>query len=164
MLGIHDLDGLIVGQEVAGDDLPPPDLRSRIVFGPSVFMRTRTSLRFSTTVATSSITPGIVENSCGHAVDPDARDRRALKRGEEHAAERIAERRAEAPLERLAEEASVGRGQCVLFHFETTRSNQVPPIARDDIILHRNPLVRSASASIPAENARSVTVEGDKLS
>ena len=42
-----------------------------------------------------------------HVVDLDRRDGRALQRGQQHAAQRIAERQAEAALERLGDD---GRG------------------------------------------------------
>ena len=58
---------------------------------------------------TSSTTPGIVWCSCSDAVDAEAPHGRAAERREQHAPHRVAERVAEAALERLeAEFGDVG--------------------------------------------------------
>ena len=58
---------------------------------------------------TSSTTSGSVGELVQRALDRDGGDRRALERRQEDAAERVAERGAEAALERLAGELAVGR-------------------------------------------------------
>ena len=57
---------------------------------------------------TSSTTPGSDGELVQRAFDRDVRDRGALERRQEDAAQRDAERRAEAALERLAGELAVG--------------------------------------------------------
>jgi len=64
-------------------------------------MRSATSFRFRTMSVTSSRTPAIEENSWSDAVDLDGGDGRALQRGQEHATQRVAQRHAEATLQRL---------------------------------------------------------------
>jgi hypothetical protein len=54
-----------------------------------------------------------------HAVDLHRRDRRALNRGEQHAAKRVANRRAKAALERLRVEPAEPIRECFPLELET---------------------------------------------
>ncbi len=58
----------------------------------------------STMSVTSSSTPGIDENSCSTPSICIDGDRGALQRGQQHAAQRVAEGQAEAALERLGDD------------------------------------------------------------
>ena len=60
--------------------------------------------RFRTMSVTSSLTPLDRRELVRDALDPDARDGGAGERGEQHAPQRVAERVAEAPIERLDRE------------------------------------------------------------
>ena len=82
---------------------PGPVARISSRFGPSTSIFTATPLRFRTMSVTSSRTPGTDENSCSTPSICTRGDRRALQRGEQHAPERVAERQAEAALERLGD-------------------------------------------------------------
>ena len=106
------------------------------VFGPSECMRSRTSLRLRMMSDTSSITPGIVENSCRTPSMRIADDGRALQRGQQHAAQRVAERRAESALERLAREAPEGLAGAVAIGLEFARADELAPILGDEILIH----------------------------
>ena len=64
------------------------------------------------------------------AFDRDVRDRRALQRRQQNPAQRDAERRAEAALERLARELAVG--VAALFDFQRARPDQVAPVLRHE--------------------------------
>ena len=74
----------------------------------------------------------MVVNSCSAPSILIARDRRALQRREQHAAQRVAERDAEAALERLAGELAVGRRQRLRVDLELPRADEVAPVARDE--------------------------------
>src|SRR4051812_20511517 len=63
-------------------------------------IRATISLRLRTMSVTSSFTPEMVENSCA-ALDPNARHGGAGERAQQHPPERVAERVAEASVERL---------------------------------------------------------------
>ena len=62
-----------------------------------------------------------------HAVDLDRGDRRALNRGEQHAPQRVADRRAEAALERLGVEPAEPIGQCLALELEPLGSLKTFP-------------------------------------
>ena len=66
----------------------------------------------------SSTTPGNRRELVEHAVDLDRGDRRALDRGEQHAAQRVADRRAEAALERLRVEPAEPVGERLALELE----------------------------------------------
>ena len=108
--------------------------------------------------ATSSCTPGIVENSCSTPSMRTAGDRRALERRQQHAAQRVAERHAEAALERLALEAAVVSVKVASSTSSSARSNEVSPVLRDQFLLHRHqppsmPRPRFVCAAIPMESS-----------
>ena len=72
-----------------------------------------------------------------HPVDAHRRDRRALERREQHAAQRVAQRDAEAALERLDDELAVAVvsrrvvGDDLLRHLEVLPLHRVtPPVGR----------------------------------
>ena len=77
----------------------------------SVWFFTTSDLTFSTMSVMSSTTPGSVVNSCWAPVDFDLRDRAAFQAGKQNAAQAVADRHAEAALERLGDELAVGRRQ-----------------------------------------------------
>jgi hypothetical protein len=66
-------------------------------------MRIATPLRLSTMSVTSSRTPATEENSCSTLSICTRGDRRALQRRHQHAAQRVAQRQAEAALQRFGD-------------------------------------------------------------
>jgi len=84
-----------------------------------------------------------------HVVDLHAGDRRALKARQEHAAQRVTEREAEAALEGLGHNRRLTRGIVARLHVELRRLDQFGPILVDHASLH------SCSAPMSKEqNAR----------
>ena len=82
---------------------------------------------------TSSTTPGIVWCSCTHAVDAEAPHRRAAERRQQHAPHRVAERVAEAALERLEAEFGDVGVVFALRRFDKLRTDKSPEI---DCVCH----------------------------
>ena len=76
--------------------------------GPSPCIRSAICFTFSTMSVTSSRTPGIELNSCSTPSIWTA-DRSALQRGQQHAAQRVAQRQAEAALKRFGDQRSRAR-------------------------------------------------------
>ena len=66
-----------------------------------------------------------------HAVDVHRRHGRALERREQHAAQRVAERQAEAALERLRHHGGGALGIVAERHFELVGLDEVLPILVD---------------------------------
>ena len=64
-------------------------------------------------------------NSCCDALDLDVRDRGALEARQQDAAQAVADRRAEAALERLGEELAVGVGVAVFSSHDTRLEAQI---------------------------------------
>ncbi len=73
---------------------------------------------------TSSTTPGMVWCSCTHAVDAEAPHGRAAERRQQHATHRVAERVAEAALERLEAELGDVRIVLALGRFDQLRTDE----------------------------------------
>ena len=67
-----------------------------------------------------------------HAVDLDARDGRALQRGQQHAPKRVAERQAEAALERLGDHRRDAPALGAELHVELVRFDEVLPVLLDN--------------------------------
>ena len=63
-----------------------------------------------------------------HAVDLHGGDGRALQRGEQHAAQRVAERQAEAALERLGDDGREARAVAAGSDLELVRLDQILPV------------------------------------
>jgi hypothetical protein len=81
-----------------------------------------------------------------HALDADRGDGCALQRGQEHAAQRVAERHAEAALERLGDEHAAAAGVAAgLLAFERVGLLEFLPVLRVDGHVH--PLADGATAS-----------------
>src|SRR5450432_1027026 len=78
------------------------------------------------------------------ALDLDGRDGRALQRRQQDAAQAVAQRRAEATLERLARELPVRRREAVGVHLELARADEVAPVARDERVRLRRALIHSS--------------------
>ena len=66
-----------------------------------------------------------------HAVDLRGGDRGALQRGQQHAAQRVAERHAEAALERLGDDRGLAVGPLPGQHLELGRLDQFLPVLLD---------------------------------
>ena len=88
-----------------GDRRPGPVARRVMRLGPSACMRRASCLMFSTMSTTSSRTPSMRGELVHDAVDLDGGDGGALQRRQQHAAQGVAERHAEAALERLGDHA-----------------------------------------------------------
>ena len=89
---------------------------------------------------TSSITPGRLVNSCSAPLMLDVGDGRAFEAGEQDAAEAVADRRAEAALERLGGEFAVGVGGNLLVPDHPQGSSR----PRQRILMIDSPLSPSA--------------------
>ena len=94
-----------------------------------------TSLRLRTMSVTSSATSGMVVNSCSAPsiltavmAAPCSDDSRTRRK-------RVAQRRPEAALERLAGELAVGRRQRLLIDLQIARADEVAPVLRDESAL-----------------------------
>ena len=107
MLGVHDLD-VVAGLDHAGGDLAGPVGAQVQALRALAVHPQASALMLRTMSVTSSRTPGIDENSCSTPSIWIDGDGRALQRGQQHAAQRVAERQAEAALERLGDD---GRGR-----------------------------------------------------
>ena len=83
--------------------------------------------RFRMMSVASSTTPGNRRELVQHAVDLDRRDRRALNRRQQHAPQRVADRRAESALERLRVEAAEPIRQCFALELEPLRPLKTLP-------------------------------------
>ena len=69
-----------------------------------------------------------------HAVDVHRLHRRALQRGQQNAAQRIAQRHAEAALERFGNDGGGPRGVVAGGHLQLVRPDQFLPIFLDHVI------------------------------
>ena len=112
---------------------PGPSLSMRTVYVFAVAALSTTSLRFRTISVTSSTTSLDGRELVERAFDADGRDGRALERREQNAAQRVADRDPVAALERLARELAVELGQRLGFDVNAARTDQIAPVARDDV-------------------------------
>jgi hypothetical protein len=84
----------------------------------------------------------IIDELVQHAVDLDGGDRRPLKRRQQHAAQRIAQRDAEAALERLDHDGRLAVRPAARLDVELLRLDQVLPVLLD----HAKPRHKRAGA------------------
>src|SRR4029453_2550761 len=102
--------------------------------GPSPCILMAMSLMLSTMSVTSSRTPGIEENSCSTpSMGPDSRGPPcgALQRRQQYAPQCVAQRHAEAALERFGDHDGVALGIGARRHLELVRSDQFLPVLLD---------------------------------
>src|SRR5581483_6840231 len=108
--------------EVRIEDL---DVRSRLdVAGGHLALAARLDAR--------RLLDGAVVQLDAHPLQADADYRRALKRRQQHAPERVPDRDAVAALERLAEELPVRRREALLVDLQPLRLHQLTPVALYD--------------------------------
>ena len=92
------------------------------------FSRNLISFRFKMISATSSVTPGTVENSCKMPLMRTATIEAPISEDKHNAPQRIADGLAETALERLGVKFAIGRGQSFLFHLQLFGLDQIRPM------------------------------------
>ena len=124
-LGVDDFD-VVVGLDVARGHRAWALLVQPQLGVSRECMRSATSLRFSRMSTTSSCTPSMLVYSCSTpAISTSVW--RARHRGQQHAPQRVAQRMAEAALERLDHHARLARGDRLhLDHAGLQKSVTVP--------------------------------------
>ena len=111
----------------------------------SLWFFTTSDLTFSTMSVTSSTTPGQRGELVLRAVNLDLRDGAAFEAGQQNAAQAVADRHAEAALERLGDELAVGRASASP---RRKPPGWAVPSPRHRICMSRSPLkVRRLSGS-----------------
>jgi hypothetical protein len=128
---VQDLDARAFRDVSRRHDRPGPCAEIDRRFGPSTSMRMATPLRFRTMSVTSSRTPAHGGKLVQHVVDLHRGDGRALQRRHQHAAQRVAERQAEATLERFGDDRRLARRIVARLDVKLRRLDQFLPVLVD---------------------------------
>ncbi len=157
--GIEDLDPRAAGDVAGGDDARPLR-RDGHALGALDLHLEGDALQIQDDVGHVLAHAGDRTELVQDVVDLHRGDRRALQRGHQHPSQGIAQRQAEAPLERLGRERGLTRRVVPRLHVKLRRLDELGPVLVDrhgPSIPARGPWLRALPRSKKAERDRADT-------